>query len=69
MDEQKDIQVLTTVRKDILDKVIIENRTDLVNYLYNIVLDIKNDGLDSGKYLRKTRIINLYNNKIGNKYI
>ncbi len=30
MDNQKDMQVLIAVKKDILNMVIIENRTDLV---------------------------------------
>lgn len=35
------MQVLITVRKNILNKVIVENQTDLVNHLYYIVLDIR----------------------------
>ena len=58
--------VLTAVRKDILNKVIIENRTDLVSHPYCIVLDIKELDPISGKYSRRTRVVNLYDNKVGN---
>lgn len=64
-DNQKDIRVLITVKKDILDKVVIENQTDLISYPYCFCLDIKELDPQSGKNLRKTRIINLYNNKVG----
>lgn len=66
MDNYKDMQVLTTVRKDILYKHIINNHTmDLVSYLYYSILDIKELYLMSRKVLRKTRIVNSYDNKVG----
>lgn len=69
MDNQKDIQVLIVIRKDILNKIIIENYTNQVNHPYCIVLDIREFNPISEKYSRKIRIINLYNNKISNKCI
>lgn len=42
MDSQKDMQVLTLVRKDVLDWVLIDNRMDLISYPYYSVLDKKN---------------------------
>ncbi len=60
------MQVLITIKKDILKKVIIENRTDLVRHLYYIVLDIRERNPSSEKYSRRTRVVNLYNSKIGN---
>ena len=63
------MQVLIAVRKDILNKVIIENRTDLVSHPYCIVLDIKELNSVSGKISRRTRVVNLYDNKIGNGYV
>ncbi len=65
-DNRKDMRVLIAVRKDILNKVIIENRTDLASHPYCIVLDIKKLNPVSGKYSRRTRVVNLYDNKIGN---
>ncbi len=64
--DQKDMRVLIAIKKDILNKVIIENRTDFVSHLYCIVLDIMERNSGSGKYSTRTRVINLYHNKIGN---
>ena len=63
------MRVLVAIKKDILNKVIIENRTDLVSHPYCIVLDIREYNPTSGKYLRRTRVVNLYDNKISNGYI
>ena len=43
------MQVLIAVKKDILNKVIIENRTDLISHPYCIVLDILERNPVSGK--------------------
>ena len=61
------MRILIVVKKYILNKIIIENWTDLVNYPYYIILDIREYNPTSGKYLRKTRVVNVYDNKIGNK--
>ena len=59
------MQVLITVKKDILDRVIIDNRTDLISHSYCLCLEIKKFDPKSGKSLRKTKIVNLYDNKVG----
>ena len=59
------MRVLTAVKKDILSKVVIENRTELVSHPYCMVLDIRELHPQSGKPLRRTRVINLYDNKVG----
>lgn len=59
------MRVLMEVRKNILKKVIIENETDLVNYPYYSVLDIKMFHLLSRKVLSKIRVIYIYDNKVG----
>ena len=65
-DNQKDMRVLTAVRKDILSKVIVDNRTeDLASHSYCSVLDIKELHPLSRKVLRKIRVVNLYDNKFG----
>lgn len=64
-DNRKHMRVLTAVRKDILDKVIIENRTDLVNHPYCSVLNIKELHPISKNFLRRTRVVNVYDNKVG----
>lgn len=38
---QKDMQVLIVVKKGILNRIVIENRTDLVSHPYYMVFDIK----------------------------
>ena len=63
-DNCKDMRVLTAVRKDILNKVITDNRTDLVSHLYCLVLDFKELHPVTRKVVRKTRVVNLYDNKV-----
>ena len=64
-DHWKDMRVLMVVRKDILNKVIIDNRTDFVSHPYCSVLDIKELQPLTRKVWRKTRVVNLYDNKVG----
>lgn len=59
------MQVLIVVEKVILNKVIINNQIDLIIHLYCLYLNLKKFDLQSMKCLRKFRIINLYNNKLG----
>ena len=61
------MQVLIAVKKDILNRVIINNWTDLISHSYYLYLDIKEFDPKSEKSLGKTRIVNLYDNKIGQK--
>ncbi len=64
-ENRKDIRVLMAFKKDILSNVVIENRTDLLDHPYCMVLDIKELHPQSRNLLRKTRVVNLYDNKIG----
>ena len=59
------MRVLTAVRKDMLSKVVVENRTDLVSHPYCMVLDIREPHPQAGKAFRRTRVVNLYDNKVG----
>ena len=59
------MRVLIAIRKDILNRVVIENQTDLISHLYCICLDIKKVDPQSGKRPRKTSVVNPYDNKIG----
>ncbi len=63
------MRVLIAVKKDILNKVIIENRTNLVSHPYCIVIDVRERNPVSRKYSRRTRVVNLYDNKIGNECV
>ena len=61
------MHVLIIIKKDILDRVIINNQTNLISYFYCLYLDIKKFDSKTKKNPRKTRIVNLYDNKIGQK--
>lgn len=63
------MHVLVAIKKARLNKIIIENRTNLVSHPYYIVLDIKEHNSTFGKYLKKTTVVNFNNNKIDNGYI
>ena len=39
--DRSEIRVMTAIRKDLADKLIVENRTDLVNHPYFILLEIR----------------------------
>lgn len=43
------------------------NQTNLISYSYYFCLNIKNFDYKSRKSLRKTKIVNLYNNKVDQK--
>ena len=64
-DNRKNMRVMIAVRKDIPNTIIVENRTDLISHPYCICLDIKEIDEQTERRLRKTRVINLYDNKIG----
>lgn len=63
------MQVLIAVKNDILNKIIIISWTNLVSYPYCIVIDIRKLNSVSKKFSKKTKVINLDNYKIGNKYV
>ena len=68
-DNWKNIRVLTAVRKDMLHRVVIDNWTDLVSHPYCSVLDIKELYSLTRKVVRKTRVVNLYDKKVGKKQV
>ena len=39
--DRSEIRVVTAIRKDLMDKLVVENRTDLVNHPYFILLEIQ----------------------------
>lgn len=59
------MQVLIIVKKDNLNQIFIKNQTDLIYYSYYLYFNIKEFDPQSGKNLRKTKIVILYNNKVG----
>ncbi len=61
------IRVMTAMRRDLVNKIVVEHRTDLVNDLYFILLEIWDLDL-SKKPGRKTRVLNVYDNQVGQRY-
>ena len=62
---QKNIRVLTAIRKDIANNVILNNRSDLASHPYCLILDIKKIHPKTRKPLRKTRVVNMYDSLVG----
>ena len=56
---------MTAVRKDLLDKIIVEYRTDLINYPYFTLLEVWKLDQQLKWPGRKTRVLNVYDNRIG----
>lgn len=65
--DQKNNYVFIAVKKDLLKKTVIENQTDLVSHPYDMVLDITKKEIHNKEKKRKTRIVNIYDNKLGKK--
>lgn len=59
------MRVVTAIRKDLMDKLVVEYRTDLVNHPYFILLEIRELDQQSKKLWRKTRALNVYDNRVG----
>lgn len=53
---------MMTVRKNLLNKIVMEYRTDLVNHLYFILVEIWELDQQSKMPGRKTKILNIYDN-------
>lgn len=58
-------RVLIAVKKDLLNKIITESRSDLINHPYFLAIDVWELHPQSQRKLRKTRLINCYDNRIG----
>ena len=63
--DRSEIRVVTAIRKDLMDKLVVENRTDLVNHPYFILLEIRELDQRSKKPGRKTRALTVYDNRVG----
>ena len=46
-----------------------ENKSDLVDYLYIIILDVKDLDLKTRLLIKYTKIVNVYDQIIGREYI
>lgn len=54
-----------TIRKYMLNKTIVINWTNLISHLYYIVLDIMELETILGRYKKKTKVVYIYDNKVG----
>lgn len=53
---------MTAVRKDLLDKIIVKYKTDLVNHHYFILVEIQDLDQQLKRLKKKTQVLNIYNN-------
>lgn len=60
---------MIVIKKDLNDKVVIDYKTDLINYLYIILLKVCKIDSWSKKTRRKTWVINVYDNQIRRRCI
>lgn len=56
---------MTAMRKNLIDKIVIDHRTDLVNHPYFILLEIRELNPQSKRPGKKTQMVNIYNNQVG----
>ena len=50
-----------------MNKIIVENRSDLVNHPYFLALDIRDVDGQSDNPTRRTRVVNIYDNRVGQR--
>lgn len=55
---------MMAIRKDLIDKIVVENRINLVNHPYFILLEIWELDQYSKTPGRKTQALNIYNNQV-----
>lgn len=67
--EIKKIRIIIAIKKNLVNKIIIDHKIDLVNYLYFILLEIWELYPQSKSFERKTRVINKYDNWVRKSYI
>ena len=63
--ERSEIRVVTAIRKDLMNKFVVENKTNLVNSPYFILLEIRELDQQLRKPRRKMRALNVYDNRVG----
>lgn len=62
---RNDARVFTAIKKELINKIIVDNRTDLGDYLYFLILDIRDIDSQTKKLVRQTRVVNEYDNRVG----
>ena len=66
--ERKDARVLTAIKKDLVNRVVIKKRSDLVNHPYVMTLDIKDLDQKTRLPSKRIRVVNVYDQVIGREY-
>ena len=56
------------IRKNLINKIVIEKRSDLINYFYLIILDIKDLDQKIRILIKRIKILNIYNQVINRGY-
>ena len=67
--ERKDARILTAVRRNILNRIVVDNKSDLKSYLYIIIVDVRRNDLINRELGRRIRIVNIYDQNLGREYI
>ena len=66
--ERRNARVFTIIRKDLTNRIVIEKRSDLIDYSYLIVLDIRDLDQKIRIPIRRIRVINIYDQVIDRGY-
>lgn len=56
------------MKRELKIKIFVKNQIDLVDHLYFVALDIQIIDEQSIKSTKRTRVINIYNNLVGQGY-
>lgn len=66
--ERKEIRVVTAVRKDLRDKIMVDYRTDFIHHQYFILFEICKLNFQLIKPGRKTEVVNVNDNQVERGY-
>ena len=62
------MKIFIIIRKDLINRIVIKKRSDLVDHLYLIILDIKDLNQKIRIPIRRIRVMNVYDQVIGREY-
>lgn len=62
---RNEARVLTAIKKELVSRIVVDNRTDLVDHPYFLALDIRDIDSRTNKPARQTRVVNSYDNRVG----
>lgn len=62
---RNEARVFTDVKKELVSRIVVDNRTDLVDHPYFLALDIRDIDSRTDKPARQTRVVNSYDNRVG----